>query len=187
MGSMGASQQMLAISGDLRPARADPVVQRTVRNPKQGLAAMVRSQGHRVPQQRSADLPGSDCHHRAGSTGKCLLSSHTNLRLYRQLVIECRVRDPPLRSRTIFIAAVAALAALALALTIASHVLIRRFDAIEAAQTQDKAVQALRALEADLNQLALSTRDYGEWDNAYQYVPSRHSRNQTGRSIVRGS
>jgi diguanylate cyclase (GGDEF)-like protein/PAS domain S-box-containing protein len=118
----------------------------------------------------SMGLAGSDRHHSAGSTGKCLLSDHTDLRLYRQLVMECRVKDPRLRSRTIFIAAAAALATLALVITIASHVLIRRFDTIEVAQTQDKAVQALRALEADLNQLALSTRDYGEWDDAHQYV-----------------
>lgn len=75
-----------------------------------------------------------------------------------------------MRSRSIFIAAVSAVAVLAGVITLASHVLIRRFDAIEAAQSEDKAMQALRALEADLNQLAVSTRDYAEWDDAQDYV-----------------
>lgn len=81
--------------------------------------------------------------------------------------------DPRLRTRSIFIAATAALAILTGVIAVASQVLIRRFDAIEAAQTEGKAVQALRALEADMNQLAVSTRDYAEWDDAQNYVMTR--------------
>jgi diguanylate cyclase (GGDEF)-like protein len=77
-----------------------------------------------------------------------------------------------LRIRSIFVAAAAALALLALAISVASQVLIQRFDAIEAAQTESKVLQALHALEADLNQLAVSARDYAEWDDAHQFVTS---------------
>lgn len=75
-----------------------------------------------------------------------------------------------MRVRKFVIAAILAIATLAAAIVIASNVLISRFDAIEVAQASDKAVQALRALEADLNQLAVSARDYGEWDDAHEYV-----------------
>jgi sensor domain CHASE-containing protein len=36
-----------------------------------------------------------------------------------------------------------------------------------------KAQQAVLALEADLRQLAISNRDYSEWDDGYDYVLER--------------
>lgn len=69
--------------------------------------------------------------------------------------------------------AVTVVAILIIALAVASGIFIQRFDAIETAQTLNKSEQVLRALETDLNQLALSTRDYGEWDDAQDYVQNR--------------
>ena len=66
-----------------------------------------------------------------------------------------------------------AIVSLGIAITLSSGILIRRFDAIESDLAGEKAAQALRALEADLNQLALSTRDYAQWDDAYDFVASR--------------
>jgi diguanylate cyclase (GGDEF)-like protein/PAS domain S-box-containing protein len=60
-----------------------------------------------------------------------------------------------------------------LALGIASRVFISRFDRIELEQTEEKAAQGIRAVETDLNQLALSTRDYAEWDDAQQFILER--------------
>src|SRR5690349_3701693 len=62
------------------------------------------------------------------------------------------------------------LTALMAVIGVSSNIFIRRFDNIELAQTQERAAQIARALEADLNQLELSTRDYAEWDDAHAYV-----------------
>lgn len=72
-----------------------------------------------------------------------------------------------------YLAALLALLAIAGVLAVATRVLVARFDAIELDQAIDKAVQAQRALEADLNQLAVSTRDYAEWDDAQTYIVDR--------------
>jgi diguanylate cyclase (GGDEF)-like protein/PAS domain S-box-containing protein len=78
-----------------------------------------------------------------------------------------------LRTKLLVAGTVAAIAMLLLAIVVASSVFIRRFDAIEVTQTHEKADQALRALQSDLNQLAISTRDYAEWDDAAEYVHTR--------------
>ena len=69
--------------------------------------------------------------------------------------------------------AAAMFAVLMIAIGVSSGILVRRFDAIEVEQTHGKARQVVRALEADLNQLAISTRDYAEWDDAQQYFLHR--------------
>lgn len=69
-----------------------------------------------------------------------------------------------------YLVALLALLAIAGVLAIAARVFIARFDAIELDQATDKAIQAQRALEADLNQLAVSTRDYAEFDDASAFV-----------------
>jgi diguanylate cyclase (GGDEF)-like protein/PAS domain S-box-containing protein len=61
------------------------------------------------------------------------------------------------------------------ALGVAARVLIAHFDAIEIEQTRGKVVQGMRAIEADLNQLAISTRDYAEWDDTQQFVINRNT------------
>ncbi|MGC3980341.1 MAG: EAL domain-containing protein [Steroidobacteraceae bacterium] len=50
--------------------------------------------------------------------------------------------------------------------------LVQRFAYIEHQQALDQAAQIERALQADLNQLRISTRDYAEWDDAQDYVRS---------------
>ncbi|MDY6944766.1 MAG: EAL domain-containing protein [Pseudomonadota bacterium] len=60
--------------------------------------------------------------------------------------------------------------ALMAALAFVSDVLIDRFDKIELAQMTERAAQVTRAFEADLDQLAISTRDYAEWDDAQAYA-----------------
>lgn len=78
-----------------------------------------------------------------------------------------------MRVRIFVAAAAASILILAVAIGAAAKILIARFDAIEVEQAAGKAVQAVRALEADLNQLAISAQDYGEWDDMYDYVASR--------------
>ena len=75
-----------------------------------------------------------------------------------------------MRTRLITISAVLALALLLLAIAVASGVFVTRFDAIEATQTHEKSQQLLRAVQADLNQLAISARDYGEWDDTHDFI-----------------
>jgi diguanylate cyclase (GGDEF)-like protein len=75
-----------------------------------------------------------------------------------------------LRGKMIVLSMVATLVALMAALAVTSHLFIKRFDTIELAQTVERAAQVARALEADLDQLAMSTRDYAEWDDAHAYV-----------------
>jgi diguanylate cyclase (GGDEF)-like protein len=78
-----------------------------------------------------------------------------------------------LRARSSIVALILTVAILGVVIVIASRVLVGRFDAIEMKQAADMATQAVRALEADLNQLAVSTRDYAEWDDAHAFVLSR--------------
>lgn len=68
---------------------------------------------------------------------------------------------------------VSAFAVLAVALVVAAGVFIQRFDAIEAAQSEQKAQQVLRALAADLNQLAIGAHDWAEWDGSYRFIRER--------------
>ena len=75
-----------------------------------------------------------------------------------------------MRTRVLIGTIAAAFAVLAVALSIAAGVFIRRFDTIEAGLARQQAGQILQALEADLNQLAISTRDYAEHDDAHRFV-----------------
>lgn len=65
------------------------------------------------------------------------------------------------------------IASLMTAIAFTSNILISRFDKIELAQTTERAAQIARAFEADLDQLAISTRDYAEWDDAHAYSIGR--------------
>lgn len=78
-----------------------------------------------------------------------------------------------MRTRVLIGTIVSAFAVLAVALVVAAGLFIHRFDAIEAAQSEQKAEQILRALAADLNQLAISTRDYAEWDGSHRFIRNR--------------
>ncbi len=59
---------------------------------------------------------------------------------------------------------------LAVTLAVAAKLFVSRFDTIEDARTLEKAEQIVQAVDADLNQLAISTRDYGQWDLMYSYI-----------------
>lgn len=62
------------------------------------------------------------------------------------------------------------LLALVMAVTVLASLLIRSFEQVETADLQQKATQLARALDADLRQLAVSNRDYAEWDEAFNYI-----------------
>ncbi len=47
---------------------------------------------------------------------------------------------------------------------------VRRFDTIENTRTLQKAEQIVQAVDVDLNQLAISARDYGQWDQMGDYI-----------------
>jgi diguanylate cyclase (GGDEF)-like protein len=87
-----------------------------------------------------------------------------------------RYSNSRVRTRVLIGSIVSAFAVLALALIVAAGLFIHRFDAIEATQSERKAEQILRALAADLHQLAISTRDYAEWDGSYQFIMQRDPR-----------
>ncbi|MFC4308704.1 putative bifunctional diguanylate cyclase/phosphodiesterase [Steroidobacter flavus] len=59
---------------------------------------------------------------------------------------------------------------LAVTLAVAAKLFVSRFDTIEDARTAQKAEQIVQGIDADLNQLAISTRDYGQWDQMYNYI-----------------
>ncbi|MBL8266797.1 EAL domain-containing protein [Steroidobacter sp.] len=75
-----------------------------------------------------------------------------------------------MRGRLLVFGLVASVVALLVAMGFVSRVLIGRFDKIELEQTTERAAQVARAFESDLGQLAMSTRDYAEWDDAQAYV-----------------
>lgn len=75
-----------------------------------------------------------------------------------------------MRGKLLGIGIAAIVITLVTAIAFVSHILIGRFDRIELAQTTERAAQVVRAFEADLDQLAISTRDYAEWDDAQAYV-----------------
>lgn len=75
-----------------------------------------------------------------------------------------------MRNRWVIAGTVAVFAILMIALTIASGIFIQRFDDIATAQAHERSMQALRALQTDLDQLALSTREHAEWDDARKFV-----------------
>ncbi|GFE91651.1 putative bifunctional diguanylate cyclase/phosphodiesterase [Steroidobacter agaridevorans] len=74
-------------------------------------------------------------------------------------------------SRTrLLIGILSACIVLAVTLAVAAKLFVSRFDAIENAQTLRKSEQLVQAVDADLSQLAISARDYGQWDQMYQYI-----------------
>lgn len=74
-------------------------------------------------------------------------------------------------SRTrLLIGILSACIVLAATLAVVGKLFVSRFDTIENAQALRKAEQLLQAVDADLNQLAISARDYGQWDQMYQYI-----------------
>jgi diguanylate cyclase (GGDEF)-like protein/PAS domain S-box-containing protein len=58
----------------------------------------------------------------------------------------------------------------------ARKVLSDRFGQLEREEGNRSLQQVLKALEADLNQLAISNHDYAAWDDAYQFAKSRDKR-----------
>jgi diguanylate cyclase (GGDEF)-like protein/PAS domain S-box-containing protein len=59
---------------------------------------------------------------------------------------------------------------------VGARALIASFQQVEAAATAQKALQVYRAFEADLRQLAISNRDYAEWDDAVDFVQTGNPR-----------
>ena len=54
----------------------------------------------------------------------------------------------------------------------ARKVLFDSFGQLEREEGDRSLQQVLKALEADLNQLAISTHDYAAWDDAYEFAKS---------------
>ena len=67
-------------------------------------------------------------------------------------------------------AGIGLLLALGASLLLASRFLTDSFVAIEAVATELKAHQLLQALNTELRQLAISARDYAEWDSAADFA-----------------
>ena len=74
--------------------------------------------------------------------------------------------------RPLLVLCALALAALGIAIFVSSRFLIGSFEQVEAAAVEQKAAQVYNAFEADLRQLAISNRDYAEWDDAAEFVHS---------------
>ena len=72
--------------------------------------------------------------------------------------------------KSVIFAGAAALVVIALAVFLAGRVLVHSFDEIEMAQTREKGAQIVHAFDADLAQLALTARDYAQWDEAQHYI-----------------
>jgi diguanylate cyclase (GGDEF)-like protein/PAS domain S-box-containing protein len=58
----------------------------------------------------------------------------------------------------------------------ARKVLFDSFGQLEREEGERSLQQVLKALEADLNQLAISNHDYGAWDDAFEFANSRDPR-----------
>ena len=67
-------------------------------------------------------------------------------------------------------AAIGLLLALGASLLLASRFLTDSFAAIETSATEQKARQLYQALNTDLRQLAITTRNYAEWDSAADFA-----------------
>ncbi len=67
-----------------------------------------------------------------------------------------------------------ALLVLALGVLVTGPTLLSSFRNVEAAATEQKALQVYRAFEADLRQLAISNLDYAHWDDSVQFVKDRN-------------
>lgn len=74
-------------------------------------------------------------------------------------------------SRTrLLIGTVSACLVLAVTLAVTAKLFVSRFDTVENTLSLQKAEQIVQAVDADLNQLTISTRDYGQWDQMYAYI-----------------
>jgi len=80
-----------------------------------------------------------------------------------------------LRRRASILVVVAGLSAALVAIQSVAikKVLTDSFATLEHRQGELSMEQALKAIEADLNQLAISTHDYAIWDNAFEFVATR--------------
>jgi diguanylate cyclase (GGDEF)-like protein/PAS domain S-box-containing protein len=65
------------------------------------------------------------------------------------------------------------LCALCVVVALGAHALTDSFTQVENEATRQRAVQVYQAFESDLRQLAISNRDYAEWDDAEKYVRTR--------------
>ncbi len=63
---------------------------------------------------------------------------------------------------------------LTLGVLVTGPTLMGSFQNVESAATSQKAMQVYRAFEADLRQLAMSNRDYAQWDDSVQFVQDRN-------------
>jgi diguanylate cyclase (GGDEF)-like protein/PAS domain S-box-containing protein len=59
---------------------------------------------------------------------------------------------------------------------VASRAMISSFTQVEATAARQRSTQMLRAIDTDFSQLALSNRDYAEWDDAEEFVRSANPR-----------
>jgi diguanylate cyclase (GGDEF)-like protein/PAS domain S-box-containing protein len=73
---------------------------------------------------------------------------------------------------------------LAAGVLVTGPTLMRSFERIETAATSQKALQAYRAFEADLRQLAISDEDYAMWDDSVQFVQD-HGQRYIDSNLVR--
>jgi diguanylate cyclase (GGDEF)-like protein/PAS domain S-box-containing protein len=68
------------------------------------------------------------------------------------------------------------LLAVVIGVIVGARALIGSFEQVESAATAQKATQVYRAFEADLRQLAISNRDYAQWDEAEEFYRDRNDR-----------
>jgi diguanylate cyclase (GGDEF)-like protein/PAS domain S-box-containing protein len=68
----------------------------------------------------------------------------------------------------------AAMFVLGLGVLVTGPTLMGSFENVESVAASQKAVQIYRAFEADLRQLAISNRDYAQWDDSVQFVQDRN-------------
>jgi diguanylate cyclase (GGDEF)-like protein/PAS domain S-box-containing protein len=80
------------------------------------------------------------------------------------------------RTRPLVIFFVLTTCVLGVALAAVARTLIASFAQVEATAVSQKTLQVYRAFEADLRQLAISNRDYAEWDDAAEFVRTGDSK-----------
>jgi sensor domain CHASE-containing protein len=72
---------------------------------------------------------------------------------------------------------------LTLGVLVTGPTLMGSFKGVESAATAQKAMQVYRAFEADLRQLALTNRDYAQWDDSVQFVQD-HNQHYIDANLV---
>jgi diguanylate cyclase (GGDEF)-like protein/PAS domain S-box-containing protein len=78
----------------------------------------------------------------------------------------------------------AALLVLAVGVLVTGPTLMSSFEAVETEAATQKAAQVYRAFEADLRQLAISNRDYAQWDDSVQFLQD-HNQHYIDANMVR--